>query len=179
MAKMRVHELAKEFGVESKVIISRLFELGEFVKSASSQLPPHVVNRFYHRYGDQLPDRATRSQLPAGLRARIVPDPQPPKAAPRPTSWDDSIFDARARQIWYGHGLGENDARLAQRLLEAGLLPEDLQLRLRGRSAVSRLRGGEEAWPLLFAEMREVRASGDPRPREAPSKAITRRWKAS
>ena len=35
MAKVRVHELAKEFGVESKVVLTKLNEMGEFVKSAS------------------------------------------------------------------------------------------------------------------------------------------------
>jgi translation initiation factor IF-2 len=34
--KARVHELAKELGVESKVVMAKLKELGEFVKSASS-----------------------------------------------------------------------------------------------------------------------------------------------
>ena len=36
MAKTRVHELAKEFGVESKFVLEKLKEMGEFVKSASS-----------------------------------------------------------------------------------------------------------------------------------------------
>ncbi|MCE0446115.1 translation initiation factor IF-2 N-terminal domain-containing protein [Streptomyces tricolor] len=34
MAKVRVYELAKEFGVESKVVMAKLQELGEFVRSA-------------------------------------------------------------------------------------------------------------------------------------------------
>ena len=36
MAKTRVHELAKEFGVESKFVLEKFKEMGEFVKSASS-----------------------------------------------------------------------------------------------------------------------------------------------
>jgi translation initiation factor IF-2 len=38
VAKVRVHELAKEFGVESKVILATLKDMGEFVKSASSTI---------------------------------------------------------------------------------------------------------------------------------------------
>ena len=38
MAKTRVHELAKELGVESKVVLEKLKEMGEFVKSASSTI---------------------------------------------------------------------------------------------------------------------------------------------
>ena len=40
MAKVRVHELAKELGVESKVVLAKLGEMGEFVKSASSTVEP-------------------------------------------------------------------------------------------------------------------------------------------
>ncbi|MGO1583963.1 MAG: translation initiation factor IF-2 N-terminal domain-containing protein, partial [Actinomycetaceae bacterium] len=36
MAKVRVHELAKELGVDSKTVMTTLREQGEFVKSASS-----------------------------------------------------------------------------------------------------------------------------------------------
>ena len=38
MAKVRVYELAKEFGVESKAVMAKLQELGEFVRSASSTI---------------------------------------------------------------------------------------------------------------------------------------------
>lgn len=36
MAKMRVHEIASELGLDTKVVMSRLRELGEYVKSPSS-----------------------------------------------------------------------------------------------------------------------------------------------
>ncbi len=54
MAKTRVHELAKEFGVESKFVLEKLKEMGEFVKSASSTVEPPVEMRFKKQYGDQL-----------------------------------------------------------------------------------------------------------------------------
>ena len=40
MAKPRVHELAKEFGVTSKEVIAKLGEMNEFVKGPSSTLNP-------------------------------------------------------------------------------------------------------------------------------------------
>jgi translation initiation factor IF-2 len=43
--KARVHELAKELGVESKVVLAKLKELGEFVKSASSTVEAPVARR--------------------------------------------------------------------------------------------------------------------------------------
>ena len=47
MAKTRVHELAKEFGVESKFVLEKLKEMGEFVKSASSTVEPPVNYSFW------------------------------------------------------------------------------------------------------------------------------------
>jgi translation initiation factor IF-2 len=46
VAKTRVHELAKELGVESKIVLEKLKEMGEFVKSASSTIEPPVEMRF-------------------------------------------------------------------------------------------------------------------------------------
>ncbi|MGB3015912.1 MAG: translation initiation factor IF-2 N-terminal domain-containing protein, partial [Candidatus Nanopelagicales bacterium] len=45
MAKVRVYELARELGVESKALISQLNDMGEFVKSASSTIGAPVVRR--------------------------------------------------------------------------------------------------------------------------------------
>ena len=43
--KPRVHELAKELGVESKTVLAKLKEMGEFVKSASSTIEAPVARR--------------------------------------------------------------------------------------------------------------------------------------
>ena len=45
MAKVRVYELAKEFGVESKAVMAELEKMGEFVRSASSTIEAPVVRR--------------------------------------------------------------------------------------------------------------------------------------
>jgi hypothetical protein len=45
VAKIRVYELAKELGVESKQVMTKLQEMGEFVRSASSTVEPAVVRR--------------------------------------------------------------------------------------------------------------------------------------
>ena len=42
---VRVHELAKEFGVPSKIILSTLSDMGEYVKSASSTVEAPVIRR--------------------------------------------------------------------------------------------------------------------------------------
>ena len=66
MAKPRVHELAKEFGVESKFVLEKLKEMGEFVKSASSTVEPPVAMKFKKEYGEQLKASAdTAAPAPA------------------------------------------------------------------------------------------------------------------
>ncbi|MFY1598796.1 translation initiation factor IF-2 [Micromonospora sp. WMMD737] len=68
--KARVHELAKELGVESKTVLAKLKEMGEFVKSASSTVEAPVARRL-------------RSAFVAGAGS---PAPAaPPAAAPAPT----------------------------------------------------------------------------------------------
>ena len=69
--KARVHELAKELGVESKTVLAKLKEMGEFVKSASSTVEAPVARRL-------------RSAFVAVRRA---PAPAaPPAPAPTPAS---------------------------------------------------------------------------------------------
>ncbi len=58
MSKVRVHELAKEYGVTSKDVLGMLGELGEFVKAASSTVEPPVVKRFQDKYGAELKAKA-------------------------------------------------------------------------------------------------------------------------
>ncbi|MEP7737216.1 translation initiation factor IF-2 N-terminal domain-containing protein, partial [Nocardioides sp. 31GB23] len=65
MAKTRVHELAKEFGVESKFVLEKFKEMGEFVKSASSTVELPAEMRFRKEYGDKLKAQAPASPAPA------------------------------------------------------------------------------------------------------------------
>ncbi len=51
---VRVHELAKELGVPSKVILSTLQDMGEYVKSASSTVEAPVVRRLNEEHGEAL-----------------------------------------------------------------------------------------------------------------------------
>lgn len=74
MAKVRVYELAKELGVTSKVMMAKLNDMGEFVRSASSTIEPPVVRRL-------------RDEFPAGgaKKAAAAPaaaTPAPAAAAP-------------------------------------------------------------------------------------------------
>lgn len=50
MAKLRVHELAKELSMTSKELLQILRDQGEFVKAASSSVEPPVVRRIREQY---------------------------------------------------------------------------------------------------------------------------------
>ncbi|MFD1152531.1 translation initiation factor IF-2 N-terminal domain-containing protein, partial [Saccharothrix hoggarensis] len=69
--KARVHELAKELGVTSKELLSKLADQGEYVKSASSTVEAPVARRLRDAYA-----KNDAKAKPAGAR------PAPPKPAP-------------------------------------------------------------------------------------------------
>lgn len=75
MANPRVHEIAYELGVDASVALTRLKEMGEFVKGPSSSISPPVARRL-------------RMVLAAEGSASTAPVPRTPKApgaGPAPT----------------------------------------------------------------------------------------------
>ncbi|WP_405858090.1 translation initiation factor IF-2 [Streptomyces sp. NBC_00090] len=81
MAKVRVYELAKEFGVESKVVMAKLQELGEFVRSASSTIEAPVVRKLTDAL--QGPGgNAGKTAAKPGAPRKAAPSPAAPKPAP-------------------------------------------------------------------------------------------------
>ena len=55
MAKVRVYELAKDLGLESKELLAKLQEVGEFVSSASSTVEAPVVRKLMDKFPDLKP----------------------------------------------------------------------------------------------------------------------------
>ena len=68
MAKVRVHELAKELGITSKDAVTKLQELGEFVRSASSTIEAPVVRKLRNAYPAA---GASKSEAPAAAPKEI------------------------------------------------------------------------------------------------------------
>ncbi|WP_045246200.1 translation initiation factor IF-2 N-terminal domain-containing protein, partial [Microbacterium ginsengisoli] len=79
MAKPRVHEIASELGVDSKIALAKLKELGEFVKSPSSTIEPPVARKLR----EALQADGTASAAPAAKPAASRPTP----AAPARPGW--------------------------------------------------------------------------------------------
>ncbi|MDQ1669151.1 MAG: translation initiation factor [Actinomycetota bacterium] len=86
MAKVRVYELAKELGVESKVVMTKLQELGEFVRSASSTVEPPVVRKLRGAFpapaaGGGAPAEAAPAPAKKAAAKKAAPKPAGPPAA--------------------------------------------------------------------------------------------------
>ncbi|MEV4320237.1 translation initiation factor IF-2 [Actinocrispum sp. NPDC049592] len=94
--KARVHELAKELGVTSKEVLTKLADLGEYVKSASSTVEAPVARRLrdsYPKPGGAKPSGAKPGPRPGPpkpaapqqpVQQQQQPAAQQPAATPRP-----------------------------------------------------------------------------------------------
>ena len=123
MAKLRVHELAKELGITSKELMGHLKEAGEFVKSSSSSLEPPVVRQMREKFAaapktkkaDAKPaskapkpsaakPAAKKAAAPAEATAEAAPKAAAPKAdapkpgAPKPAAAAKSAPKPRAKK---------------------------------------------------------------------------------
>ena len=106
MAKVRVYELAKELGVESKTVLSMLKDMGEFVRSASSTVEAPVERRLKEKLASEPPpvkkapakkaaakkadeDQATSAPAPADVPVEVpaatAPTASTTAAPPAPT----------------------------------------------------------------------------------------------
>lgn len=79
MSKVRIYELAKELGVDSKVIVSKLAELGEFVKGASSSVEAPVARKLREAMPAQ--PKAQPAEVKAPAKKKEAPKPAEEKTA--------------------------------------------------------------------------------------------------
>ena len=83
MAKVRVYELAKELGVESKTVLTMLKDMGEFVRSASSTVEPPVERRLKEKLAT--PAAGKDGARPAPSQSRGPETRRPTVPSPGPT----------------------------------------------------------------------------------------------
>ncbi|MCA0322811.1 MAG: translation initiation factor IF-2 N-terminal domain-containing protein, partial [Actinobacteria bacterium] len=79
MSKVRVSALAKELGVTSKVLLERLNEMGEYVRSASSTVEAPVVRRVKEKFPPA--EAAPKAEKPAATATPAKPAPAAPAPA--------------------------------------------------------------------------------------------------
>ena len=101
MAKVRVYELAKEFGVESKVVLAKLGDLGEFVRSASSTVEAPVVRKLREAFADAPVAPPAKKAAPAKAAAKTAAKKVPAGTASSPAPlrcWSRSRSRSRRRR---------------------------------------------------------------------------------
>ena len=79
MAKPRVHEIASELGVDSKVALAKLKELGEFVKSPSSTIEPPVARKLRAALEAEVGAKPAEAK-PSAAKPAAKPSPAKPAA---------------------------------------------------------------------------------------------------
>ncbi|MEN9324604.1 MAG: hypothetical protein RL414_358, partial [Actinomycetota bacterium] len=77
MAKVRVYELAKELGLESKELLAKLQEVGEFVRSASSTVEAPVVRKLMEKFPDMKPVEAAPKPVKKAAVKKTAAKPTP------------------------------------------------------------------------------------------------------
>lgn len=98
MAKLRVHEVAKELGLSSKEVLAHLEKIGHPAKSHSSSIEDDVAARIRSDLGNgSTPGAATASAPPKAAPKQqpvvTTPSPEPP---PAPAGADPLVGDAPA-----------------------------------------------------------------------------------
>jgi translation initiation factor IF-2 len=73
VSKVRVHELAKQLGMESKEVLAKLQEMGEFVRSASSTVEPPVARKLIEAYPDAKPAEEKKPVKKAAAKKAAAP----------------------------------------------------------------------------------------------------------
>lgn len=106
MAKLRVHELAKELGTTSKIVLQALKESGEFVKSASSTIEAPVARKMREHFAKLAEEvetaapkvKAAKKKVASSAaktkvaKARAAKDAKP--AAPKPADRGEPESDS-------------------------------------------------------------------------------------
>jgi hypothetical protein len=181
MTKVRVYELAKEFGVESKVVLARLNDIGEFVRSASSTLEAPVVQKLKAAMetattaGTADHDFTKTSQalgIDPHVFRRQKRRPESHRKSRRPDDaisrngqidevaaiarWASRWIDKGQMLEWRKGGLGIYDDAKAAECIAEGITPDQLGIRIDGQTIASRLRGGESVSSVV-ARLRAIR----------------------
>nr|WP_207205353.1 translation initiation factor IF-2 N-terminal domain-containing protein [Microbacterium protaetiae] len=132
MAKPRVHEIATELGVDAKVALSKLRELGEFVRSPSSTIEPPVARKLRAALVNDGKIEPARSSHPDAVAAEIRRD----VIRRRDTNWASYGLSEREKATWRSAGIPEDKAHIAAMCRDSArrgtnpsrLTPENLKL---------------------------------------------------
>ncbi|MFM7013474.1 MAG: translation initiation factor IF-2, partial [Actinomycetota bacterium] len=80
MALPRVYDVAKELGIDTKVALAKLEELGEYVKSGSSTIAPPVAKRLREAFPDAKPKEEAKPKAKAAPKKTKAVEAEAPAA---------------------------------------------------------------------------------------------------
>ena len=80
MALPRVYDVAKELGIDTKVALAKLEELGEYVKSGSSTIAPPIAKKLRAAFPDAKPAEETKKVTKPKAAAKATVDATEPEA---------------------------------------------------------------------------------------------------
>jgi hypothetical protein len=164
MSQVRVYELAKELGVESKLLLSMIKDLRGFVRSASSTIDPRLEQRLRaavaargfrppRRLAEGSSKRSPQAEEPAlhpdvlkpwSGAPRKVRDRRPrtkPEERSRPDEWASAWFTAEEKNAWQSVGMFRPGD--AVKCIEKKLRPEDMLRRIGSRHVGEMIASGE------------------------------------
>ena len=95
MALPRVYDLAKELGIDTKVALSKLEELGEYVKGGSSTITPPVAAKLRAAYPNAGKAAPKKAEPKAAAPQVETSSPAAPVTKPAPRE-ESSVADAPA-----------------------------------------------------------------------------------
>lgn len=81
MSAIRVYEIARELGVDSKRVVAYLVDAGRFVRSASTALSPNDVRLVREKFRNPSTPAAAPTKIPAWLAPTASRDPRDEVAA--------------------------------------------------------------------------------------------------
>jgi translation initiation factor IF-2 len=103
---LRVYDIAKELGIDTKDALAKLEQLGEYVKSGSSTIAPPVVKKLRDAFPNAKPKEepkaapakpvAEKVEAPAAPAAEKVEPAAPAAPAPAALSNSGSVFSNTA-----------------------------------------------------------------------------------
>ncbi len=90
MALPRVYDVAKELGIDTKVALAKLEELGEYVKSGSSTIAPPIAKKLRAAFPDAKPKEETKKVAKPKTAAKKTPDATEPEISTETLAADET-----------------------------------------------------------------------------------------
>jgi len=90
VALPRVYDVAKELGIDTKVALAKLEELGEYVKSGSSTIAPPIAKKLRAAFPDAKPKEETKKAAKPKAAAKKTPDATEPEISTESVATDEA-----------------------------------------------------------------------------------------